>query len=87
MTEGTGTIFNFLEVKKTFMEQNEEETAQRVVTYMALEAELKKHKRILEKAIRENKNGSLDDYIAMRKRIIEKIEASKEVVKINDTQR
>lgn len=62
------------------MEENEEETAQNVVTYMALETELKKHKRMLENAIRDNKDGSLDDYIATRKKIIEKIEASKKEV-------
>lgn len=62
------------------MEQNEEENAQNVVTYMALEAMLEKHQKIIDKAIQDNEGGHLDEYITMQKSIIEKLKkAMKEV--------
>lgn len=62
------------------MTENEEETAQKVVTYMALETMLKKHQKILNKAIRDNVEGHLDEYIAMQKSIIAKLKTAMEGV-------
>ncbi len=65
-----------VDIKKSVEEKmkDEEERAQRIITYMALEAERKKQKKKLDKAIQDNKDGYLDDYIAMQKNIIKKIE-------------
>lgn len=62
------------------MDENEEENAQKVVTYMALEAMREKHQKILNNAIQDNEEGHLDEYIAMQKSIIAKLKkAIKEV--------
>lgn len=55
-------------------EKDKEEQAQKVITYIALQEELKKQKKKLDKAIQDNKNGYLNDYITMQKSIIKNIE-------------
>ena len=52
----------------------QEEQAQKVITYIALQEELKKQKKKLDKAIQDNKDGYLNDYINMQKSIIKNIE-------------
>lgn len=55
-------------------ENGEEEQAQKIITYIALQEELKKQKKKLDKAIRDNKNGYLNDYITIQRSIIKNIE-------------
>lgn len=54
--------------------KDEEEQAQKLITYIVLQEELKKQKKKRDKAIRDNKDGYLDDYINMQKSIIKNIE-------------
>ena len=54
--------------------KDEEEQAQKIITYIALQEELKKQKRKLNKAIQDNKDGYLNDYITMQRTIIKNIE-------------
>ena len=55
-------------------EKDEEEQAQKIITYIALQEELKKQKKKLDKAIQDNKDGYLNDYITMQRVIIKNIE-------------
>jgi len=67
-------------LKETENSKKDEEAAkqkdktQKIITYIALQEELKKQKKKLDKAIQDNKNGYLNDYIAMQKTIIKNIE-------------
>ena len=54
--------------------KDEEEQAQKFITYIALQEELKKQKKKLNKAIQDNKDGYLNDYITMQRTIIKNIE-------------